>query len=389
MRVTIVSRIFSPEPAAASFALRTLAERLRARGADVTVVTSRPPAGLTIEDPDGVTVSRARVLRDREGYVRGYLQYLSFDIPLFFRLLFSRRADVIFVEPPPTTGAVVRVVSWIRRVPYVYDAADIWSDAVRLSGRPGLVARVLRVVELFALRGADRIVTISDGVEARLQELGIRTPIVVTGFGADTREFPYRPRTGDAEEPCFVYPGSYSAWHGSEVLVEGFARFARSYPHHRLTFIGNGTERPALEALASSRGIADRVSFRAPMEPAGLAAVLSGAVAAVASLRPGSGYEYAFTTKVYSALATGCPVIFSGPGPTASFVAAGLEAGLPVGEAVDADADQVADAMMRAAEVHLTEEQRSAIADWTAREHSLTAVADRIADVIDSTTEPG
>src|SRR3546814_10831501 len=38
-----------------------------------------------------ILVRRARVLRDAAGYVRGYLQYMSFDIPLAVRLLLARR----------------------------------------------------------------------------------------------------------------------------------------------------------------------------------------------------------------------------------------------------------------------------------------------------------
>ncbi|MDO5500237.1 MAG: hypothetical protein Q4F67_11230 [Propionibacteriaceae bacterium] len=35
----------------------------------------------------------------------------------------------MIVEPPPTTGLVVRVACALRRTPYVYYAADLWSVA--------------------------------------------------------------------------------------------------------------------------------------------------------------------------------------------------------------------------------------------------------------------
>lgn len=88
MRVTIASRIFAPEPAAASFRLAALAAALADAGHDVTVLTSRLPRGMVEAAPDArLTIRRAPVLRDRTGAVRGYVPYLSFDIPLFFRLL--------------------------------------------------------------------------------------------------------------------------------------------------------------------------------------------------------------------------------------------------------------------------------------------------------------
>src|SRR5512133_4100201 len=119
MRVTIVSRIFAPEVSAAPGLLRTWAEQFRDRGCNVTVVTTKPPRGVPDLEIDGVRVRRLAVHRDRQDYVRGYLSYLSFDIPLAFRLLFSRPTDLYVVEPPPTTVAVVRVIAALRRTPYV------------------------------------------------------------------------------------------------------------------------------------------------------------------------------------------------------------------------------------------------------------------------------
>ena len=90
--VRIVSRIYLPEAAAASFRLAGVAKALREKGIEVEVVTTTAPSGLQVADQD--RVRRFPVLRDKEGYVRGYLQYLSFDITAFFRVLFSPRATV-------------------------------------------------------------------------------------------------------------------------------------------------------------------------------------------------------------------------------------------------------------------------------------------------------
>ncbi len=153
MRVIIASRIFDPEPSAATFRLRALAEAFTAAGHEVTVLTVRPPKRLAEDAKDSARsydVRRAPVLRDRADYVRGYLPYISFDVPLFFRLLFGRNADLIVVEPPPTTGFFVRLAAALRRTPYAYYAADIWSDASKQTGAPRWVVRVVRNIELFA-----------------------------------------------------------------------------------------------------------------------------------------------------------------------------------------------------------------------------------------------
>ena len=384
MRVIVVSRIYRPEPAAASFFLGAVVDALTEAGHDVDVLTARPPGGSQRR------ASRERirtwpVLRDRNGYVRGYLQYLSFDVPLAFRLMFARRPNVVIVEPPPTTGAVVRVVCALRRIPYVYDAADIWSDAADMATSSGAVVRILRAVERFALRGAAHIVTISSGVVERVRALGASAPITVTGFGADTAAF----RAAPVETvPQFVYAGSYSAWHGADVLVEAFSDFLRTHPGYTLLFIGNGTEKEELTRLVSSAGLADAVTFADAVPPAELAPLLGRATASLATLKPGSNYTYAFASKTYSSFAAGCPVIFAGPGPTGPFIDTANSV-LRAGAAVPYEAAAIAEAMRLFADAPLAAADRAALAAWTASEHSMEEVGRRVAMAVASAVATG
>jgi len=383
VRVAIVTRIYAPEPAAAAFALRALAERLRDRGHHVTVVTTAVPSTMTIDDEPGIDVRRARVIRNRHGYVRGYLQYLSFDLPLALRLLFSHAHDIYVVEPPPTTGAVTRLVLGLRRRRYLYDAADLWSDAVAMETDSRFVRGSLRWVERFALRGAAAVVTISDGVANRIRELDIDTPVVVTGFGADANSFRPTGVSSSGPRPEFIYAGSYSPIHGAEVFVSAFAAFSKTHPGYVLRFIGNGTERGRLEAMAAALEV-DRISFEPLVAPRDLAPILASATATLASVRPGTGYEYAFATKAYSSLASGTPVIFSGDGPTSELIDSLSDDGLRGGVATAWDANAVAEAMRAIADAPSTASERAELAAAVNRDYSLVAVADRIAAVIES-----
>ncbi|WP_309620878.1 glycosyltransferase family 4 protein [Salinibacterium sp.] len=379
--MTIVSRIYLPEPSAASFALDAIARRLTAAGHEVDVVTTQWPKA-TGAPIDSMNVYRFPVLRDSRGYVRGYLPYLSFDVPLFFRLLLRRRADVYLVEPPPTTGAVTRIVTAILRRPYIYDAADIWSDAAAMATRSSFVLRLLRKVELFAVAGATGAVTISQGVVDRFRELGSRTPFTVVGFGADTTVFGYAEATGAHDSPYFVYAGSYSEWHGADIFIDAFAIFLPQHPEYRLLFIGNGSERARLTARAAELA-PDRVEFRDPVSAAHLAPILHDAVASLASLHPDADYDYAFTSKVYSSLASGCPTVFAGPGPTGPFLIAAGQSHR-AGAVADYNPEAVARALESMAENPLTPPQRSSLAAWTAEHHSLDTMADRVVSVVEN-----
>lgn len=385
-RLVIASRIFTPEPAAASFFLENCARAFADAGWDVRVLTTTYLDAPRSSQQDGVEVRRAPAIRNAAGYIRGYVSYLSFDLPLFFRLLFMRRADLILVEPPPTTGAVVRIAGWLRRIPYVYDAADLWSDAASATTGSRMVLSALRGAEKFAIGGARRAFVVAQVYAERMRAIGIRTPTSVTGFGVDTTTFDYHAGPPPAE-PSFVYAGSYSEWHGADIFVNAFARFISRHPTARLLFVGNGSERSALNQLAESLGIAHAIEFRDPVPGADLVPILGGATASLASLNPDMGYDYAFATKVFSSLAVGCPVLFTGAGPAGPFIAEAAEV-VRSGVAVEYDVAAVDGAMEQLATNPPSADERRAVSEWTRSNHSMRAVADRIVSATRSAIQP-
>lgn len=377
MRVVIASRIFGPEVSAASGILRTWAEEFRDRGAEVVILTAKPPRHMTVDDPEGIEVRRAPVKRDRQQYVRGYLSYMSFDIPLAFRLLFSRKADLYIVEPPPTTVAVVRAVAALRRTPYAVRAADYWTEAAELVTDSRLVIGTLRRLEAWGLRGAAMLFAAHEPLMTRFREVGIQTPAVPIGFGADTKDFRYDGQV-PSNPPVFVYAGTHSEWHGAGIFVEAMPTVLAQHPGARLLYYGNGEDRDAMMRRSHELGVGGSVEFHSPISPAELSPIIAAATATVASLAPVPANEYALATKVYSSLAAGCPVIFAGVGPTADFLSDGGH--LSAGVAVPYDVDAAATAMIAAAAAPMPVDARSALAGWSADQYSLRAIASRVVD---------
>jgi glycosyltransferase involved in cell wall biosynthesis len=375
MRIVIATRIFGPEISAASAILRIWAEEFRDRGHEVVILTAKPPAGAVIDDPAGIEVRRAAVKRDRQQYVRGYLSYMSFDIPLAFRLLFGKRADLYIVEPPPTTVAVVRVIGALRRTPYVVRAADYWTEAAELVTTNPLVIGTLRRLEAWGLRGARMLFAAHQPLMDRFRAVGIDSPAIPIGFGADTTHFRYDGQQPH-DPPLFIYAGTHSEWHGAGIFVEALPQVLAQYPAARLEFYGNGEDREAMQARARELGIADSLAFHAPIPPAQLSPILAEATVSVASLLPVPPNEYALATKVYSSLAAGCPVIYTGNGPTIEFL---NDSDHPhAGVAVAYDADAVAAAMIAAAAAPLQPAARAELAAWSAAEYSLETIAGRV-----------
>ncbi|MEX1078653.1 MAG: glycosyltransferase family 4 protein [Homoserinimonas sp.] len=375
--MTIVSRIYLPEPGAASFRLGALARLLRNRGANTTIITSRAPAGYdeSATDHKGISIRRARVLRDRMGYVRGYIQYLSFDIPAFFRVLLRRNLRVVVVEPPPTTGVAIRVACALRRVPYLYYAADIWSDAVLSTGAPRVVAKVVRLLEMWAMSGAHTVISVSDQFSTRLVELGVDSTIATVGNGVDTTLFSPHGEQRALPGPYLLYAGTASEVHGATIFLEAFKQVIADVPQAQLVFVGQGAERESLQRMATDLP-RESVVFEGRLPSSEVAEWIRGAAATLASVKP-AGYHRAFPTKMYASAACGTRVIFAGVGPGREFAA------LPaMGWSVDYEVDRVAQAMLDALRIPQEQEQRIRTSKWAADHVSLAAVATRASSLI-------
>lgn len=382
MRIAIASRIFEPEPSAASFRLDALANGFSAAGNDVRVLTVRPTTANSQPGVDrygdaerAYTVTRFPVLRDRSGYVRGYLQYLSFDVPLFFRILFGRKQDALIVEPPPTTVFFATLAAKIRRIPVFAYAADVWSDASESTGAPDAVVKVVRWFERFAWNSARGVFSVNDGVTERVREIAPRAIVQTVGNGINTETFtregfvPTAAQQLAAEAPYAIYTGTASEWQGAEVFVQAVAELRKRGEDLRLVFLGQGTALTELKNTAAELNVP--VEFYDPVPPEQAAAWLRGAALSVASIRPGAGYDFAYPTKIFAAWACGTPVVYAGPGPARAQLSARPELGMGVDHEVNAVADALSSVMRMKAS------SSEAIESWAQDNVSLTGVARR------------
>lgn len=317
-------------------------------------------------------VSRWPVKRDRQGHVKGYVSYLSFDIPLFFRLLAQRDLAGVVTEPPPTTGLAVMVASALRRVPYAYFAADVWADATgTVEGVPWIVRTGVRVLEKLVWRRATVVLATSQGVHDRVIELiGPRPSVVVVGNGINLRDFTLEGPVADEPGPYFVYTGTVSEWHGAGIFLEAYERLIADHPGLRMIFFSEGAEKDDLEKHAHDHELAG-VEFRRRLPAAEVSTFIRGAVAALTSVEPGQGYDFSVPTKMFAATACGTPVIQTGDGYGNELVE---DNGL--GWSVPYEPGAVAEAM-RAALAGQGRPEPEHLRRWTERDASLDSAGDR------------
>jgi len=375
-RAIIASRIFAPEPSAASFRLEALARALHSHGFETTVLTTRyREARSAVEG--GVDVRRARVLRDSSGYVRGYFNYLSFDVPLFFRLLVAKRPAFVVVEPPPTTGTVVRILCALRRIPYVAYAPDLWSDAMDAMDSPSLVKRVVRWMERKTYQSSSLALSVLPGITQRLEKWIEPSRIATVGNGIDTSTFSPSGKKQAVDGTYLLYAGTASEFQGATIFLDAFELIAERHAHLRVVFVGQGSDFDLIRERAAARGD-DRILVVDRVSPTEASMWFRGARAALVSIKPGQNYDFAIPTKIYASLASGVPVIFAGVGDAAHLIREN-----ELGWVASFDAASVAEAMNSAVERPEQFDEARRLADWAEHNASLSAVASRAVRAIE------
>lgn len=380
--IRFITRIHLPEAAAASFRIDAVEKSVARAGGAVKVLTSALPKNKAGHDDEGTV--RVPVLRDKDGYLKGYIPYLTFDLQAGARALFGKRPDLAVVEPPPTTGMVIRIASALRRFPYVWYAADVWSDAAEATGAPGFVVSAVRFMESATIRGAAGVIAVSEGVGERVKALG-GTNIRVIPNGADTDTFNPGAKMSEEElaafgitRPFVVYAGTASEWQGAEIFAEAFARANEEEDLGlQLVVVGRGDSLEIMREIGKSMPERDYepMIIRDPVDPATAAGLQASARAALVSIRPGLGYDFAYPTKVLTALACGTPVLYAGAGPAREDLR-----NHEIGVACGYDVEQIAVALTEIAEKEPEPSLRERARTWVEENKSMRAMGDAAAE---------
>jgi glycosyltransferase involved in cell wall biosynthesis len=119
-----------------------------------------------------------------------------------------------------------------------------------------------------------------------------------------------------AVEPTIVYCGRMASFQkGLDILLDGFARYRKSGGTLRLTMVGDGPDRPQLEALANQHAIADAITWTGQVFGSSLRTILRRAAFFVHSSR----FDV-IPTACLEAASCGAPLIVSEETNLAYFV---------------------------------------------------------------------
>lgn len=340
MRILVLTQYYSPEIGAPQTRLAALARELVRRGYEVEVVTAMPHhlLGRTYagyrgkfymrDNVGGTTVHRTWVYAATGTGLRRIANYLSFAVTSLAGLAAAARPDVVFVESPPL---FLSIPGWIAAKVFsaklIFNVADLWPDSVRdLAVLPdGPLIRVAEYLEAWTYRRADIVNAVTDGIDDALRHKK-HVPADKLRFlpnGIDIETFSPRPPEEALRRALnidgrrvFIYAGTHGIAQGLSNVLDAAALVE---DRALVLFVGAGPTKPALLERAKAKGITN-VRFVDPVAIEEMPRYFSLAYASIVPLVRSDLMRGARPSKLFPALASGVPVVYSGEGEGAKLV---------------------------------------------------------------------
>lgn len=302
---------------------------LASRGHQVTVIASpvsyitgtpTRPIGTKIETPfEGVRILRARVYSaHHKSFFHRLLAFFSFMFSSFWIGLGVKNVDVVWgTSPPIFQGVTAWALARLKGAPFLFEVRDLWPKfavAVGVLRNPVLIA-LSEGLERFLYRHADRMIVNSPGFVEHVQRRGARRVTLIPN-AADPSMFD--PQQDGAAfrhihhlEGKFVvmYAGAHGMSNDLSVALEA-ARLLGDLSHFRLVLVGDGKEKPALQAQAEALKL-QNVLFLPSLPKSEIATALAAADACLAILKPIEEYKTTYPNKVFDYMAAGRPVVLA------------------------------------------------------------------------------
>jgi hypothetical protein len=220
------------------------------------------------EDVDGITFYRTPSLKGA-----GLLTQMRLTACRLGEVVRITKPDLIHAHSPVLNALPSLWAGRRYRLPVVYEMRASWEDAAVDHGTTvegSLRYRLSRALESFALRHADQVTTICEGLRGDIAARGITDErITVIPNAVDATMFRFgveadsnlRRSLGLDGATVIGFAGSFYGYEGLDLLLEAARRMLPRHPNLRVLLVGGGPQESNLKAQAAAAGMEDRVIF--------------------------------------------------------------------------------------------------------------------------------
>ncbi|NBC18817.1 MAG: glycosyltransferase [Bacteroidetes bacterium] len=221
--------------------------------------------------------------------------------------------DAILSSAPPYSGHLV--AAWLSRryrIPLVLDYRDDWVGNPRHWYPTPFHRLAQQQCEGWAMRVAERALTINAPIRRSLQDRNPGTPVHIVPQGFDPADFDVTPRTGArADTLRFVYSGIFYDAQTPDYFLRALAQLVREIPEAgeqvRATFVGLIPD--ASKALIEELGLGDVVQHVGYVEHREAVAYQRGADVLWMTVGRRPGAESISTSKLFEYFGARKPIL--------------------------------------------------------------------------------
>jgi len=226
------------------------------------------------EDVDGLRFFRTPVVRPGKGLpLPGPLGLMRQVEQRLGEVAAEVRPDVLHAHSPVLNAIPSLRVGRRLGIPVVYEVRAFWEDAAVDHGttQEGSVRyRLTRALETHALKRADHVTTICEGLRRDIVARGVPAgKVTVIPNAVDIASFApsgvpdqaLQAKLGLAGRQVVGFIGSFYAYEGLDLLLDALPRILAVRPDVRVLLVGGGPQDAALKAQAQRAGVADKVAF--------------------------------------------------------------------------------------------------------------------------------
>lgn len=243
-------------------------------------------------------------IRFRMLFTRGALFYASYNLRLFFTLVFAKKPG-LFISNDLDTLPANFMAARLRRVPLIYDSHELFTQVPELLDRK-TVQRFWKWIEYLMLPKLEHAVTVNYSIATIYRRLyGTRFRVV--------RNVPERldidQRTGNPEgQQLIIYQGSLNVGRGLELIIDAM----QYLPEVKLLVAGTGDLAGELRKRVAHKQLEDRVEFTGRVLPEDLTLLTMRADLGVSLEEDlGLNYRYALPNKIFDYIQCRVPVLCS------------------------------------------------------------------------------
>jgi len=271
MRILFLTDNFPPETNAP--ATRTYEHCLKwiNMGYKVTVITCFPnfPKGRVFEgytnklyqkeNIDGITVIRVwSYITANNGFVKRIIDYISYALTSFLFGLFVKTDLIIATSPQFFTAISGRMLSVIKRIPWVMEVRDLWPDSIAAVGsmnKSSKPFKLLKKIEHYLYVSASKIVVVTDSFKKYIikehqikpEKVGVfKNGVIINNLKKSKLNdiIALKKSLGLQNKTIVSYIGTHGLAHGLKFILESISKISNPILH--FLFIGDGAEKQNL-----------------------------------------------------------------------------------------------------------------------------------------------